>query len=81
MTKKKKRKKKRKSKFSEEFRLGDEFDQSFDELISKGFIEQVGTDGPSSEPKYIFTEKAKQIFELQEFVEKTDAILKKHGKK
>ena len=65
----------------EEFRIGDEFDQNFDELISKGFIERVGTDKPDGELKYIFTEKAKDILELMDFVKDTDAILKEHGKK
>jgi hypothetical protein len=66
MPKKKKRKKKIKNNAVKEFRLGDEFDQNFDELISKGFIERVGTDEPDGEPKYAFTEKAKHILELMD---------------
>jgi hypothetical protein len=81
MPKNKNRKKKIKNKAVKEFRLGDEFDQNFDELIAKGFIERVGTDNPDGEPKYEFTEKAKDILELMDFVKTTDAILKEHGRK
>jgi DNA-binding HxlR family transcriptional regulator len=75
------KKRKKKMQARDEFRLGDEFDQSLDELIAKGFIERVGTDKPDGEPKYAFTEKAKDIFELMNFVKATDAILKEHGRR
>jgi len=41
----------------------------------------VGTDKLNGEPKYIFTEKAKDILKLMDFVKATDAILKEHGKR
>ncbi len=61
--------------------MKDDFNRHFEELLYKGFIEQVGTDEPDAEPKYILTEKAEQIFELMEFLKDTDAILKKHGRR
>lgn len=73
--------KERKNNVVEGFRIGDEFDQGFDELIAKGFIARVGTDESDSEPKYVLTEKAKDILELMDFVKVTDAILKEHGRK
>jgi len=43
-------------------------DKNFDELIEKGFIEQVGS-GPNGEPKYKLTAKADRYFDAVSFME------------
>ena len=47
----------------------DGFDKSFDELIEKGFIEEVGQ-SPSGEPEYRFTAKGLKALDELDFEER-----------
>ncbi len=46
----------------------DDFDKSFDELVSKGFIEEVGV-GPDGEPEYRLTHKSDNYQNTKELLE------------
>jgi chromosome segregation and condensation protein ScpB len=48
--------------------MKDSFDASFDELLAKGFLEQVGP-GPGGEPLYRLTAKAHDYFGKTELTE------------
>lgn len=56
--------------------MKDDFDQAFDELIEKGFVEEVGKDA-DGEPKYRFTAKARAAADWQEIAEKTARLLRR----
>ena len=61
--------------------MKDDFDKHFEELLYKGFIEQVGTDEPDGKPKYCLTPEALVAFDALELKKATASILKNHGKK
>lgn len=56
--------------------MKDEFDQSFDELIEKGFLEEVGKNA-DGEPQYRLTAKAQIAADWKEIADQTANLLRR----